>query len=103
VLIPEEAAHRFWNEACLYSKRRNAEKAWRFLRHPHTVVGMITILSALASLLPSVFVAAPPWNLSSSPFDITLLYCVGSAQVGFSSSPQTGSSGCGFTEFGRRL
>jgi hypothetical protein len=75
------------------------------VRHRHTVVGTITILSALASLLPCfayVVVAAPPWNLSSSPFDIKLLCCVGSAQVGFRSSPQIGSSECGFAEFGRR-
>jgi len=37
--------------ACDCSKHRKAEKSWRFSRHRHTVVGMITILSALVSLL----------------------------------------------------
>ena len=37
--------------ACDCSKLRKAEKSWRFSRHRHTVVGMITILSALVSLL----------------------------------------------------
>jgi hypothetical protein len=36
------------DQDCLCSKLRNAEKAWRLVRHRHTVVGMITILSALA-------------------------------------------------------
>src|ERR1039457_2234976 len=37
--------------ACGCSKHRKAEKSWRFSRHRRTVVGMITILSALVSLL----------------------------------------------------
>jgi hypothetical protein len=46
--------------------------------------------------LPSwAFVAAPPSNLSSSPFDIKSPRCDGSAQVGFGFSPQTGYSGFG--------
>lgn len=45
------SAPRLTRDGCPCSKLQNAEKAWRFLRHRHTVVGMITILSALASLL----------------------------------------------------
>src|SRR5712692_9090056 len=37
--------------SCACSKLRKAEKVWRFSRQRHTVVGMITILSALVSLL----------------------------------------------------
>ena len=37
--------------ACGYSKLRNVQNAWRFSRHRHTVADMITILSALVSLL----------------------------------------------------
>ena len=36
---------------CGCSKLRKAEKSWIFSRHRHTVVGMISILSALVSLL----------------------------------------------------
>jgi hypothetical protein len=34
-----------------YSKLRNVQKAWRFWHPRHTIIGMITYLSALASLL----------------------------------------------------
>ena len=40
-----------WNLACACSKLRKTEKNWRFSRHRRTVVGMITILFALVSLL----------------------------------------------------
>jgi hypothetical protein len=36
---------------CGYSKLRNVQNSWRFPRTRHTIVGMITYLSALASLL----------------------------------------------------
>jgi len=36
---------------CGYSKLRNVQKSWRSLRSRHTLVGMITYLSVLASLL----------------------------------------------------
>ena len=36
---------------CGYSKLRSAQNAWRFWHPRHTIVGMITYLSALASLL----------------------------------------------------
>jgi hypothetical protein len=45
----------------------------------------------------SAFEAAPRWNSKSLPFDIKWGSCGGSTQVGFGSSPPTGSSGCGFT------
>src|SRR3984893_2307862 len=36
---------------CAYSKLRRTEKGWRFSRHRPTVAGMITILSAVVSIL----------------------------------------------------
>ena len=56
---------------CGCSKLRKAEKSWRFSRHRHTVVGMIT---AAASL----------WNLNSSPLG-TKSPCSGVGLTGCSS------------------
>jgi hypothetical protein len=63
--------------------------------------GMITIISALVSVLSFRFRRRAPSNLSSSPFDINSPCCGGSAQVGLGSSLQIDCSGCGFTGFGR--
>jgi hypothetical protein len=40
-----------FRDSCACSKVRKPEKHWRFSHQHHTVVGMITICSALASLL----------------------------------------------------
>ncbi len=37
--------------ACACSKPQNAEKAWRLPRRRHSVTAMLTLLSALGSLL----------------------------------------------------
>jgi hypothetical protein len=56
---------------------------------------MITILSALVSLLSFRVRSRISWNLNLSPFG-TKSPCSGvSAKAGFGSSSETGSSGCG--------
>jgi hypothetical protein len=76
-------------------------KPKRFWHRGLTVVGMITILSAVVSALCFRFRRRASLELELVAFDIKSPCCGGSAQVGFGSSPQTGYSGFGSTGLGR--